>query len=132
MISIKDEPFAAGYINSGTDDIYLSTGAGYLEAAKSLRIVFDPDTGFPSFDLSEVGCFPTFSSGQTPNTGLLEYKAEQDPEHAGEYRLICEKMKKYDVGARLWASFSKNARWRQRKASAVRSGGTFMPRGPGA
>ncbi|MBQ7714490.1 MAG: hypothetical protein IJT70_01330 [Clostridia bacterium] len=105
---IKDEPFAVGYINSGTDDIYVSTGAGYIEAAKSLRIVFDPDTGLPSFDLGGMGCFPTFSSGQTPNIGLLEYKAGQDPEHAEDYLLICEKMKKYDVGERLWSSFSKN------------------------
>ena len=105
---IKDEPFAAGFINSGTDDIYVSTGAGYLEAAKSVKIVFDPDTGFPSFDTGGMGCHPTFSSGQTPNIGLLEYKAERDPENADDYRVICEKMKKYDIGERIWSSFSKN------------------------
>ncbi len=30
LSGIKDEPFASGYMDSGTDDIYVSTGAGYL------------------------------------------------------------------------------------------------------
>ena len=105
---INDEPFAAGFINSGSDDIYVSTGAGYIEAAKNVSISFDPETGFPSFGTGGMACFPTFSTGQTPNIGLLEYKAAKSPESADDYRLICERMKEYDVGARLWGSFTGN------------------------
>lgn len=105
---INDEPFAVGFINSGSDSIYVSTGDGYIEAAKSVQIVFDAETGFPSFDFSNISCRPYFSSGQTPNLPLLEKKAEDHPELADDYRLIAERMREYDVGERVWRSFTKN------------------------
>ena len=95
--SINDEPFAEGFINSGTDDIYVSTGAGYVETAKHVRIGFDPETGFPVFGLGDMACFPSFSSGESPRIGLLEDKAERYPEFASDYKYICDFMKKYDV-----------------------------------
>ena len=104
---INDEPFARGFINSGSDSIYVSTGAGYLEAAKSVGISFDPETGFPAFDLGDTACFPSFSSGESPNIPLLEKKAEERPEYAEEYLYITERMKEYDVRERIWGSFSK-------------------------
>lgn len=102
-----DEPFARGYLNSGSGSIYISTGAGYLEAAKSIEISFDPDTGFPTFDLGNTACFPSFSAGESPNVPLLEKKAKESPECAEDYLYIAERMKEYDVGARIWGSFSK-------------------------
>ena len=53
---IKDEPFARGYINSGSDSIYVCTGAGYKEALRSVRIGFDGETGFPVLDFGEMSC----------------------------------------------------------------------------
>lgn len=105
---IKDEPFAIGYINSGSDSMYISTGAGYLEAARSANIIFDPDTGLPSFDFGDIACFPSFSSGQTPNTDLLEKKALYHPEFADDYRYIAKYMSKSNLGERIWSSFSEN------------------------
>ena len=104
--TVTDEPFAAGYMNSGTDDIYVSTGAGYLEAAKCVAIYFDADTGFPFFGFGDMGCSTSFSSGQSPNASLLKAKAEKDPENAHVYYEIARSMGKFDVGARMWESFT--------------------------
>ncbi|MBQ7671286.1 MAG: hypothetical protein IJS45_11315 [Clostridia bacterium] len=107
-LKVKDEPFAVGFLTSGSESIYVSTGAGYLSLARSVGISFDPETGFPSFDLGSIASGSTFSSGQTPNIRLLEKKAEDHPELADDYRFIAEQMKKYDVGAHIWSSFTKN------------------------
>ncbi len=108
IFKIKDEPFAVGYINACSDNIYVSTGAGYLEAVKSARIVFDPDTGFPSFDFGNMACGSSFSTGQTPNFDLLEEKAVNCPEFAEDYRYIARRMKCVDLGEHMWYSFTKN------------------------
>ncbi len=105
---IKDEPFAVGYINSGSESIYISTGSGYLEAAKNVKIVFDSDTGFANFDFGNMACGSSFSNGQTANFGLLEKKAVDHPELAEDYRYIIEKMKRVDLGEHIWSSFTKN------------------------
>ena len=105
---VIDEPFAVGFLNSGSDSIYISTGAGYLEAAKSIGISFDPDTGFPTFDLGNTACFPFFSTGLAPRLWLLEQKAADCPEYADDYLYIAEKMKKYDTGSKIWASYTEN------------------------
>lgn len=105
---IKDEPFACGYLNSGSDSIYISTGAGYIEAARAMEISFDTDTGFPNLDIGRTGCFPTFYAGQSPALWLLLEKAEKYPEHAEDYRYIAEQMKALDLGARILESFTEN------------------------
>ena len=105
---IYDEPFACGYINSGSDSIYISTGAGYIEAAKAAKIKFDGETGFPSFDFGMMACTTTFDCGQTPALWLLDKKANDYPEFANDYRFIAEKMKPLDMGAHMWSEFSRN------------------------
>ncbi len=103
---IKDEPFARGYINSGSDSIYVCTGAGYKEALRSVRIGFDGETGFPVLDFGEMACGSSYDSGQTPNLGLLEAKAARGGEGAEDYLYIAERMKGADLGARMWSAFS--------------------------
>lgn len=105
---IKDEPFAVGYINSGSDSKYISTGAGYIEAARSVSILFDRETGFPVFDFGNMACGSSFSDGQTPNIGLLEKKAEEDPFLKEDYLYIAERMRDKDLGAHMWGAFTKN------------------------
>ena len=105
---VKDEPFAVGYINADSDSIYVSTGAGYVEAAKAVTIGFDGDTGFPTLDFGNMACGSEFSSGQSPNISLLIEKAEKDPDLADDYLYIAEKMRNVDLSERMWASFSQN------------------------
>ncbi len=102
--NIDDEPFATAYINSGSDSIYVSTGAGYKAAARKIKVSFDPETGFPVLDASEMACFSHFSSGQTANFDLLKRKAEA----SADYGFIAEYMSEYDVGRHIWESFTKN------------------------
>ncbi len=107
---ITDEPFAIGYLNADSPSIHISTGHGDLAAAEAVRIVFDPETGFPGYDWGNISCRTTRESGQTPNLRLLAEKAEQNPELADDYRLIAEKMAHLDVIGRMVAARSENER----------------------
>lgn len=105
---INDEPFAVGFINSGSDSIYISTGAGYVNAAKSVKVSFDADTYLPYLDFGNMACTSHFANGQGAAFGLLDQKAESSDESAKDYRFISEKMKPYDLDGRIWSSFSEN------------------------
>ncbi len=105
---ITDEPFAVGYINAGSESMYVSTGAGYVQAARAVKIILDHETGFPSFDFGNMACGSYFDCGQSPNMGLLLEKAEKDSVYAEDYRYIAEKMSVLDLGSHMWSAFSEN------------------------
>jgi len=105
---IKDEPFARGYINSGSDSIYISTGAGYKEALKCVNIGFDEKTGFPTLDFGEMACASWCYSGQSTASWLLDLKAERTPELSEDYRYINDVMKKVDAGQQMWSVLSES------------------------
>lgn len=105
---ITDEPFAVGYLSAESDSIYIRAGSGYVEAARAANIGFDFETGFPTLDFGNMACGSCFSSGQTPNFGLLEEKAKNHPELADDYRYIASKMKMADTEGEIWRSFSEN------------------------
>lgn len=105
---VKDEPFAVGYINADSESIYVCTGAGYLSAAKAVRIAFDPETGFPVLDFGNMACGSDFASGQTPNIGLLLEKAKANPDLSEDYEYIARYMERADLGKYIWADFSQN------------------------
>lgn len=107
---VKDEPFAVGYINADSDSIYVCAGMGYIEAARTVSIRFDTETGFPLLDFGNMACGSSFSSGQSPNLGLLLDKAQKLPDLADDYKYIAEKMKPYELFERMWSSFSENER----------------------
>ncbi|MBQ2729417.1 MAG: hypothetical protein IJF69_01440 [Clostridia bacterium] len=104
---ITDEPFACGYLNSGSSSKYISTGAGYLEALKAVKITFDRGTGFPCLDFGEMACTSSWSTGQSPAVWLLKEKAEKNPALAEDYLCIADKMKDLDLGSH-WSEFSGN------------------------
>ncbi|MBQ3527084.1 MAG: hypothetical protein IJA52_00815 [Clostridia bacterium] len=105
---IKDEPFARGYINSGSDSIYISTGAGYKEALKCVNIGFDEKTGFPTLDFGEMACASWCYSGQSTASWLLDLKAERTPELSEDYRYINDVMKNVDAGQQMWSVLSES------------------------
>ncbi|MBR5519888.1 MAG: hypothetical protein IKU55_04140 [Clostridia bacterium] len=105
---ITDEPFATAYLNADTDSIYIATGKGDIAAAEAVRIVFDPETGFPSYDWGKISCRTTRERAQTPNLKLLAEKAAANPEYAADYEYIATHMAPFDIHGLMLASFSEN------------------------
>lgn len=104
---IKDEPFARGYLSVDSESKYVRTGAGYVEAVKAVKINFNGETGFPEFDFGNMACTSSWSSGQSPNIGLLLKKASENEELAEDYRYIAENMRELELG-QYWSAFSGN------------------------
>ncbi len=105
---VTDEPFAVGYINSPSDSIYISTGYGYISAAKAAKISFDGETGFARIEFENMACGSDYSSGQSPALWLLAQKAEADPELSEDYGYIAEKMGHLDLYSHMQEVFSEN------------------------
>ncbi len=104
---ITDEPFAVGYLNADSESKYVRTGAGYLKAIESVKIVFDSETGFPQYDFGNMACTSCFSSGQSPHLWLLQQKAEQNPDAAQDYQYIIDNMRHLELG-QYWSAFNGN------------------------
>ncbi|MBE6714264.1 MAG: hypothetical protein E7575_03125 [Ruminococcaceae bacterium] len=104
---IKDEPFAVGYLSAESESKYVRTGAGYMEAVKAVSIRFDKETGFPVLDFGDMACNSSWSSGQSPNIGLLHRKAEQFPDLSEDYLYIAQQMKELELGCH-WSEFTEN------------------------
>ncbi|MBQ4067080.1 MAG: hypothetical protein IJD22_05500 [Clostridia bacterium] len=104
---ITDEPFAVGYLTAKSESRYIRTGAGYLNAIRSVQISFDRETGFPCLDFGNMACTSSWSDGQSPALWLLHEKAEKHPSLSDDYLYIAEKMKELDLGSHF-SRFSEN------------------------
>ncbi len=105
---ITDEPFARGYLGCDSDSKYYRAGMGYLTAAKEIRVNADEFVGFPWVAMTDLACTTMTWGGQYTNFGVLEQKAKDHPELADDYNYIIKEMKKLDVSAHIWASFTEN------------------------
>lgn len=105
---ITDEDFAVGYLNADHESRHIRTGAGYKNAAKSVKIDIDEKLGLAKVGWGDMSCFTSYCGGQAVCDGRLREKAKKDPENAADYLYIIDNMKKDDVCGYLWSGLTEH------------------------
>lgn len=104
---IKTEPFARGYLSTGSDNIFKNTGAGLLLAAKEMELSVNGKTGLPWCAFSNMLSLTNFGVGTVTNVPELRKRAEEEPEFADDYNYIADNMAQFNVGEHIWGNFTK-------------------------
>ncbi len=104
--TVKDEPFAVGFINADTDNLCKKIACGQLEMAKKTEFNVDARRGLAGAWYNGQCCNFGYGGGIGCNTWGLDDKAKKDPEHADEYMYIKEEMVKYSAYNRMMLYFT--------------------------
>lgn len=105
---ITDEPFARGYLGTDSKSMHVRTGMGFVLAAQEMELSIDSAIGLPNAGFRNMAVTYAFHSGETVNNGMLDEKANNNPEFAEDYKYIKEQMSEYDIPKFLLGSFTEN------------------------
>lgn len=94
--TMKDEPFARGYITCKSDSKAMKIASGMYTMAAELPLTIHLSHGLAGMlrpgcgDAEELGVYFTYGDSITVRPEMLRMKAERYPEYAQEYKLIEE------------------------------------------